>query len=783
MTIHKKLLPLALAFACSAFAEQYEAETATLSNGAEAVTSASASGGAYVDQKEGDIEFKVTAAAAGKYMVTIHYKAGSFKSNYISVNGESAGQVDFDEATSFTDVSTIVSLKAGENTFAIKHFWGWISVDYIDVAPYESKAFTLCNAPVTEGATPEAVKLYSFLVNNFGKKTISGIMTGDMDGFTEGADFKTHADVNDVFTRSGKYPALVGVDLMNATGGSANSDWFKTYTNKAISIAKGVWKAGGIPALTWHWRPGDEEEFYTANGNAEKHTDFDLSKAFMTGTVTWDTLSAEYKTIISDIDKISAIFLDMQKENVAAIFRPLHEAGGNWFWWGAKEAKHLAALYRLLYERMTTTNGVKNLVWVFNPSSTSNTALNPGEAYYDVLSIDVYNNDNDHGSNSSAFDDFKTKWGTSKVLALSENGPIPDVNKMFDDQAIWSWWMPWYGTWGGKYIGQTSNEVWTSNMADERIITLESMPGWDKYEEANSGTGTCKAEKEEIKYNGDAEKADGSKKEDKMLVTYNKLGEDGVLMSYTKLPDLTKSKTLSVEIKVDGDGAEMDGVWIGLALIRDGSKDSAWTWEQSPSDGCWLEQKGGSSTCKFVIDKYLDDDKNEVPTDLDKLFSISFVTSAPGFSGTITFDNLISDDGVVVSLFDDEKGLFTIDADSKALATISLASAGAPSTGNDEGKNDGNGDGNKGSDAIQMADMPANLNLGIVSETLSFTTPAAGNVSVDVFAMNGRLAATLYRGKLPAGNYAFSLADLSHGQYIIRVRGAGITTTLPVRIK
>ena len=41
--------------------------------------------------------------------------------------------------------------------------------------------------------------------------------------------------------------------------------------------------------------------------------------------------------------------------------------------------------------------------------------------------------------------------------------------------------MPWYGTWSGKWPGQTSESVWKSNMADERVITLEDMPGWDKY--------------------------------------------------------------------------------------------------------------------------------------------------------------------------------------------------------------------------------------------------------------------------------------------------------------
>lgn len=753
------------AFALAAFgygfAAQYEAENATITGSATVIDDANASGGKAVDEQEGDITFKVTAEKAGKFLVKVHYKAGSEKTNYIVVNGETAGELYFAPSTKYTDASTIVTLKAGENTFTIKKFWGWITVDYIDVGAYESQAFSICNAPVNAKATPEAVKLYNFLVNNFGKKTISGIMTGDMDGYTDGADFKTHADVNDVFTRSGKYPALVGVDLMNATGKNANTDWFKGYTNKAVSIAKGVWKAGGIPAITWHWRPGDEEEFYTAKGSDTKFTNFDLSKAFMTGGVVWDTLSAEYKAIVSDIDKVSAIFLDLQKENIAAIFRPLHEAGGAWFWWGAKDAKQLAALYRLLFDRMVTKNGVNNLIWVFNPSTTSGSDWNPGEAYYDVLSIDIYNEDNDHSSNSGAFDDFKTKWTLNKVLALSENGPIPDVEKMFADQAVWSWWMPWYGTWGGKYIGQTSNDVWKTNMADERIITLDKMPGWDKYSEANSGTGACKAEKTETKFNGDSDKANGNKQEGKMEVTYA-LGKDGALINYTTLPDLSKAKNLSVEISVNGDGAVDNGVWIGLAFVRNGMKDSLWTWEQSPSDGCWIEQKG-SKKCTFDITTYKDDNKEEHPIDIDNLFSVVFVASAEGFNGTVTFDNLIADDGSVISTFDNEKSLFAISEGSETtVKSIKLVSA---------------------TTAIKAVPVAAASKFSIEGRSVSLVTAKAGNVSVDVFGMNGRRVATLYRGALDAGSYAFSLADLSKGQYIIRVKGAGITATQPVRIK
>ena len=36
---------------------------------------------------------------------------------------------------------------------------------------------------------------------------------------------------------------------------------------------------------------------------------------------------------------------------------------------------------------------------------------------------------------------------------------------------------------------------------------------------------------------------------------------------------------------------------------------------------------------------------------------------------------------------------------------------------------------------------------------------------------------------LGAGNYVFSLADMPKGQYIVRMKGIGITTTQPVIVK
>lgn len=334
---------------------------------------------------------------------------------------------------------------------------------------------------VTKDATEGAVKLYNFLKENYGSKTISGVQTGDMTG-----SLKTQLDVKAVYDKSDKYPALVGLDLLMATGHQSDESWFMSYTENSIKIAEELWKEGGIPAFTWHWKVGKDSVFYT------KDTNFDFTKGFLSGTTTWDTSSETYKLLVADIDKISKHFQRLQTQGIAAIWRPIHEAAGGWFWWGSKGAEAYKALYALVYDRMVNTNGLKNLIWVWNierdPTigydyKALNGAWYPGDEYVDIIGVDIYNSAFDYNSNVNSYNKIVSEMGTDKIIALTENGPIVTPDNMEKDKAVWSWWMPWYETWDGGFVSQTSDEVWKTTMADERIITLDEMPGWGTYTE------------------------------------------------------------------------------------------------------------------------------------------------------------------------------------------------------------------------------------------------------------------------------------------------------------
>ena len=69
--------------------------------------------------------------------------------------------------------------------------------------------------------------------------------------------------------------------------------------------------------------------------------------------------------------------------------------------------------------------------------------------------------------------------GTDKIIALSENGAIPDIDSIAEDKAYWSYWMTWSQTWSGNFLDKTPTDMWVRNLNDERIIALDDMPGWD----------------------------------------------------------------------------------------------------------------------------------------------------------------------------------------------------------------------------------------------------------------------------------------------------------------
>lgn len=449
--------------ACTGFSQKFEAESAVLATGAVKVANDAASGGYYVAQNNGILSFTINLETASSYNIYLQVSTTADNAaDNISIDGKSfAFSIPQSENFSILKVIEKLQLSAGQHKILISKPWGLINIDYLEFEKVDTSIKTNINKTlVTPEPTDEAVRLYNFLYDNYGQKIISGVMTlGSMD------------EVNWLKTNTGKEPALVGIDFMHTNRGYT---WYNNL--EPVNDAQKYYNRNGIPALCWHWRDPSRktEAFYTQD------TNFDITKIF-------DENSAEYIAMLSDIDYTAGLLKKLQDNKIAVLWRPLHEAAGGWFWWGAKGAAPCKKLWQIMFDRMVKYHGLHNLIWVWTREPNDD-AWYPGDEYVDMVGRDIYKT-GDHGSQISEFNSMSARYGGKKMVTISECGSFPDVDNLVKDGAGWSYFMPWYGDFV-RNSTYNSIDLWKKTVASDYVITLDEMPNLRTYTTPDSTAST-----------------------------------------------------------------------------------------------------------------------------------------------------------------------------------------------------------------------------------------------------------------------------------------------------
>ncbi len=283
------------------------------------------------------------------------------------------------------------------------------------------------DTPVTPGASREAQSLLTFFANTYGKKIISG----QQDGWRRTTNGLS-AELNYITNTTGKLPALLAMDVSGLTDKSPRRD-----TQHRLMQHAADWfnQRNGIVEFCWHWRaPLNEPAFYT------KETTFDISRAVTEGT-------PENAAVLHDLDLIAGELEVLRDAHVPVLWRPLHEANGRWFWWGMGGPEPMKKLWRLMFENFTGKHHLDNLIWVFSPGAeTDLAAWYPGDAFVDIVGQDHYPMDGNHGSAKDVFDELTQMTRGQKLIALGENGPVPDPQLLVHEKAGWLFFTTWSGS-------------------------------------------------------------------------------------------------------------------------------------------------------------------------------------------------------------------------------------------------------------------------------------------------------------------------------------------------
>ena len=329
----------------------------------------------------------------------------------------------------------------------------------------------LCDASATDAAK----NLYNLLLQNYGKKMFSSVI----------ADVNwNHKIADQIYQKTGKYPAFNCYDFIQIYVPSGNG-WINYDDITPVT----EWAdAGGLVQLMWHFNvPLSQTTTVGKDGSGvtctPSETTFRASNALKDGT--W-----ENKWFYQEMDKVIAVLQKLQDKNIAAVWRPFHEAAGNatlksgaswgksWFWWGYDGAEVYKNLWKTMYSYFQQ-KGIHNLIWVwttqnYNGDSTTynaDTDWYPGNEYVDIIGRDLYGNT--AAQNKTEFEQIAARY-PNKMVALAEcgsngNTAFANMSDVWSGGAKWAWFMPWYGS------SLPTDTWWKNAMSNANVLTRSDI--------------------------------------------------------------------------------------------------------------------------------------------------------------------------------------------------------------------------------------------------------------------------------------------------------------------
>ena len=251
-------------------------------------------------------------------------------------------------------------------------------------------------------------------------------------------------DITYYVTNVGKYPAILGGDYL--------------YPNGTSTRAIAYWNAGGIPMIRYHMgNPPNGDSYQNAMGSAN------LNNVVTAGTT-------ENTSFRSKLDYVATEIKKLQDANVPLIWAPFHEVQANgWFWWSKGTGAQYVALWQYMFNYLTTTKGLNNILWLVPFSGASNAAYYPGKSFVDIAGPDTYSTNPPF---TSTYNVAVNAIGSLNLVALHETGTIPQPDTMFPNTAPWLLFNVWAG------FENSANSVATirSAYASPFTVTRDELP-------------------------------------------------------------------------------------------------------------------------------------------------------------------------------------------------------------------------------------------------------------------------------------------------------------------
>ncbi|MDE1549969.1 glycosyl hydrolase [Jeotgalibaca caeni] len=424
--------------------------------------------------EESWVEFTIFIEEESMYHLNFpSYGIGGQKVNKVFIDSKYVADITAN-ADEFADsFVSYVYLEPGKHKVRIEKSWGYFAIkglEIMKIKPIDMSTYIVDSKLVNPNASINTKRLMSFLTDQYGKRIISGQSSNE--GHL-GREFSA------IFRETrGKTPAILGLDFIDESASRKS----RASGPDVLSHAKTFHEIGSIITFMWHWNAPEPylydtpehpwwSSFYT------EHTTIDLS-AIMNGQD-----PEGYRLLIEDMDEIAKLLKELADEQIPVLWRPLHEASGGWFWWGASGSQPFIDLWQLMYHRFVNVHGLNNLIWVWNGQGKE---WYPGDEFVDIIGEDIYPGKQAYSSQASRFAQAMDYTDKNKLIVLSENGCLPDPDLLERDQVMWGYFTSWNGEFVVDELGNYSEEYTSKEMLNKvyhhkKVLTLEKLPDLSTY--------------------------------------------------------------------------------------------------------------------------------------------------------------------------------------------------------------------------------------------------------------------------------------------------------------
>lgn len=285
-------------------------------------------------------------------------------------------------------------------------------------------------------------KVMEYLYSMQGQKTIVGIHNREPNS-------EPSKQTDQAYAVTGQYPALWSGDFLFSSSDVSNR-WNMIYE------CKKQWENGSIVQLMLHVTPPTQAEAGNWDGGVvSKLTDEQWSSLITNG----GELNKAWK---KRLDTYAQYISYLKDNGVPVLFRPFHEMNQSMFWWaGRKGTNGTGALYRLTRDYLEKEKGLDNIIWVWDMQDLSYdwSEYNPGNDYWDIFAVDIYNSD--------YFTEYKYNQALSvaenKLIAIGECDKLPTAQQL-KEQPRWSFVMSWAElTFSHNTNSEIQNLYWAEN--------------------------------------------------------------------------------------------------------------------------------------------------------------------------------------------------------------------------------------------------------------------------------------------------------------------------------